>query len=160
MLVAAGIQHDDSVGDQQRGKRDVLGDDEIAGLCVLCDVLVGHIRPAIDAHGGHEGVSGGGLESLVGDKYRLDSQPLRRAEDKIFHVARGGVCIYPDLQVRPFTMAGSLLSRVGWPLSLDPSPEIFWHGPQQLTGGADVDLDGTFAEPSGVGIGQDPRPGL
>ncbi len=129
MLVAAGIQNHDLVGHQHRGERDILGDDEIAWLRVLCDILIRHIWPTIDAYGRHERVSGRRLESLVGDEHSFDSQPLGRTKDQFLHVPRGSVCIDPNLQVRAFEMVG-LVSRIRRTLRFQASGKVLRPGAQ------------------------------
>ena len=86
---------------QERGRRNVLGDDEIARFGVLGDVLVGHIGPTIDADGGDERVSRRRLEPLVCHEDGCHLEPLRRPEDQLLHVPRRGIRVYPDPQVCP-----------------------------------------------------------
>ena len=97
----AGVQNHDHPGHQERGQRNVLGDDEIAGFGVLGDVSVCHIGSAIHADGHDERVSRRRLEPLVCHEDGCHLEPLRRPEDQLLHVPRRGVRVYPDLQVCP-----------------------------------------------------------
>lgn len=101
MLLASWIENRDVPWNQQRGKRDVLRNDEVPWLGLQRNVLVGHIRPTIDPHGGDELVPRRRLEPQVGHQDGLDPEALRRAEDQILDVPRSGVGIYPDLQIYP-----------------------------------------------------------
>ena len=101
MFLAPGVQNHDHPGHQERGQRNVLGDDEIAGFGVLGDVSVCHIGSAIHADGHDERVSRRRLEPLVCHEDGCHLEPLRRPEDQLLHVPRRGVRVYPDLQVCP-----------------------------------------------------------
>ena len=98
MLLAAWVQNHDFSWHQEGGQRNVLGDDEITGLGVLGDVLIGHIGPPIDADGSDERVSRGSLQPLVGDEDRCYLEPLGRPEDQLLHVPRCSICVHPDFQ--------------------------------------------------------------
>ena len=48
MLCAAYVQDYDSLGDEPGGERDILGNDQVAGLRVLDNVVVGDIGSTLD----------------------------------------------------------------------------------------------------------------
>ena len=99
VLIAARIQHHDLPGNQKGGQRDVLRDDQVAGLRMVHDVSVGDIGTAIDPDGGDVHVAERWLEPLIRHQHCGDLQSLGGPEDHVFYVARGSVGIDPDLQV-------------------------------------------------------------
>jgi hypothetical protein len=117
MLLASRIEHRDLLWNQQRGKRDILRNDEVSWLGLQRNVLVGHIRPAIDPHRGDKLVPRRRLQPQVGHQDGLDPKTLRRAKDQLLDVPRGGVGIYPDLQIYPDL-------RLGRPLRLEALCEV------------------------------------
>ena len=96
VLFTPGVKDDYPFGHQERGKRNVGCDGNIAEGGVLRDVAVGHVRPALDADSRHVRVSGRKRETLVCHKDSCEREPLRGAKADFLHGLWGGVGVDPE----------------------------------------------------------------
>ncbi len=98
MLVAAGVQDDDVLWYQEGSQRDVLGDDQIACLSVIDDVLVSYIRPTVDPDGGDVRIANWRLQPLVRHEHGRNAESFGGPEDDVLDVAWCSVRVNPDFQ--------------------------------------------------------------
>jgi hypothetical protein len=98
VLIAARIEHRDRFGDQLRGQRDILRNDQVTSRGVRSDVLVGHVWTAIYPDGTHKGIPGRCLQTLIRHQDDFDGQSLGGAEYELLDIAWCRIGINPDLQ--------------------------------------------------------------
>jgi hypothetical protein len=105
VLVASWVEDDDPFWNQERRQWDVGRDGDIAGDCVLRDIAVGHIRPAIDAHGRHVRVTWGKRKAHVCNQNGRERETLGRAVADLLHGQWSGVGVDPECHDHELSMA-------------------------------------------------------